>query len=217
MKKVKRGFYEILWLMCEKENLLIKWVMDGYLIKNKNTYFWTPKAMSHFDSEILGTLNINEINEPVELSDITYNVDHNDSNDSNNSISFDDNIRQSKRVKKVENNITLNENQLEEFLHLFGRKNIGIPGKTTPKVTVVKKLLKFFKDYPDYTMSDIIEATKLYIANLKKQGSIRFIRECGYFISKKIDGVDQSDLAKWCEEYKQGGQNYTDYSSHTLL
>jgi hypothetical protein len=63
-------------------------------------------------------------------------------------------------------------------------------------------------------MQDVIEATNLYIATLKKQGSIRFVRECGYFISKKIDGVDQSDLAKWCEEYKDGGQNY---SSHTLL
>lgn len=185
---VNKGFYEILWTICEKENLLIKWVADGYLVRSRDTYFWTPKTMSEFECNIVGELKI----ERPDLSEI-------------------------KLEKPKEKEVEVEPNKLLEFIELFGRKNIGLSGKVTPKITVVKKLHKFFQEYPEYTIDDVIEGTKLYIANLKKQGSIRFIRECGYFISKKIDGVDQSDLAKWCEEYKQGGQSFTDYSSHTLL
>jgi hypothetical protein len=191
MNKVKKGFYDVLWSMCEKENLLTRWILDGYLGKSKDTFYWTPKALAMFECEVVGEKTIEY--PPNELSQVSLEP-----------------------PKQQKENEKLNEihNSLEVFIKLFGKQNIGIAGKTTPKITVVKKLLKFFKDYPDYTMQDVIEATNLYIATLKKQGSIRFVRECGYFISKKIDGVDQSDLAKWCEEYKDGGQNY---SSHTLL
>lgn len=208
--KVKKGFYEILWSMCEKEGILANWILEDYLGKSKNTYYWTAKAMREFQCEIIGDLTIN--NETVELSSIS--LEYPQDNKIPTAKESLDNIKAKKEQSKIDE---LDVNQLEEFIGLFHKKNIGLSGKTTPKVTVAKKLIKFFKDYPDYTMSDIIEATKLYIANLKKQGSIRFIRECGYFISKKIDGVEQSDLAKWCEEYKEGGQSFTDYSSHTLL
>ena len=87
-------------------------------------------------------------------------------------------------------------------------------GKTTDKVSVVKRLIKFLQEY-DYTLADIAKATDLYINTLKSQGSIKFIRECGYFISKKIDGVEQSDLAKWCEELKNGSGPA--YNSHQIL
>lgn len=186
-QKTNKGFYEILWEICQKENLIVKWVADGYIIRSRDTYFWTPKAMEEFECNIVGELKI----ENPDLSTI--------------------------ELEAPKKEMSLEDNKLAEFISLFGRQNIGIAGKGTPKITVVKKLIKFFVEYPEYNMDDVIEATKLYIATLKKQGSIRFIRECGYFISKKIDGVDQSDLAKWCEEYKEGGQSFTDYTSHTLL
>ena len=187
--KANKGFYEILWEICQKDNHITRWILDGYLVKSKDTFFWTPKAMQEFECNIVGELKI----ENPDLSTIK--------------------LEKPKKAPQM----SFEDNKLAEFIELFGRKNIGIPGKGTPKITVVKKLINFFNEYPDYNMDDVIGATKLYIANLKKQGSIRFIRECGYFISKKIDGVDQSDLAKWCEEYKQGGQSFTDYTSHNLL
>jgi hypothetical protein len=187
--KANKGFYEILWEICQKDNHITRWILDGYLVKSKDTFFWTPKAMQEFECNIVGELKI----ENPDLSTIK--------------------LEKPKKAPQM----SFEDNKLAEFIELFGRKNIGIPGKGTPKITVVKKLINFFNEYPEYTMDDVIGATKLYIANLKKQGSIRFIRECGYFISKKIDGVDQSDLAKWCEEYKQGGQSFTDYTSHNLL
>jgi hypothetical protein len=187
--KANKGFYEILWEICQKDNHITRWILDGYLVKSKDTFFWTPKAMQEFECNIVGELKI----ENPDLSTIK--------------------LEKPKKAPQM----SFEDNKLAEFIELFGRKNIGIPGKGTPKITVVKKLINFFNEYPEYNMDDVIGATKLYIANLKKQGSIRFIRECGYFISKKIDGVDQSDLAKWCEEYKQGGQSFTDYTSHNLL
>lgn len=215
MSKEKKGFYDILWLMCEKDNLIIKWVADGYLIRSKNTYYWTPKAMVEFNCISVGELPFTE---QIELSQ--HSLESSSESPLEKSDDISNSIRFGSRTKKTQSDEELTEkinNSLEEFINLFSSKNIGIAGKTTGKVTVVKKLLKFFSEYPDYTMNDVIEATKIYIATLKKQGSIRFIRECGYFISKRIEGVDQSDLAKWCEEYKSGGQSYTDYSSHNLL
>ena len=79
---------------------------------------------------------------------------------------------------------------------------------------MVKRLIKFLNEY-DYSLDEIAKATDLYINTLKEQGSIRYIRECGYFISKKIDGVEQSDLAKWCEELKNG--TGPAYNSHQIL
>lgn len=109
---------------------------------------------------------------------------------------------------------SIEPNQLREFIDKFSKLNIGFAGKTTEKNNVLKKLIKFFKEYPEYNMNNIIEATDTYISSLKKQGSIQYIRECGYFIYKKVDGVDQSDLAKWCEESKTNGTSYT---SHKII
>jgi hypothetical protein len=109
---------------------------------------------------------------------------------------------------------SIEPNQLKEFIDKFGKQNIGLAGKTTEKNNVLRKLIKFFKEYPEYTMTDVLTATDLYINNLRKTGSLQYIRECGYFVYKKIDGVDQSDLAKWCEEGKSGG---TTYSSHRVI
>lgn len=212
-EKTKKGFYEILWLLCQKENLLVKWAGDGYLKKSKNTYYWSPEIYNEFNCISVGEIIIDE---QIDLSEHELEAPK----ESLESEVNQETIKKVRGKSAAEKEKSFQEsisNQLEEFISLFNNKNIGIPGKTTPKTTVVKKLIKFFQDYPDYTMTDVIEATKLYIANLKKQGSIRFIRECGYFVSKKIDGVDQSDLAKWCEEYKQGGQSFNGYTSHNLL
>jgi len=58
MNKVKKGFYDVLWSMCEKENLLTRWILDGYLGKSKDTFYWTPKALAMFECEIVGEKTI---------------------------------------------------------------------------------------------------------------------------------------------------------------
>jgi hypothetical protein len=51
---------------------------------------------------------------------------------------------------------------------------------------------------------------------MKRSGSIKFIRNSGYFISKVIDGVQQSDLAGWCEEYRNTGSK-GNYNSRGII
>ena len=202
--KRKKTFYDILWSMCESQKVIDSWIYEGYLGKSRDTYYWTAKAQEELACIAVGEITVNEGS--IETSSETIEEKSNQ---------VIENKKASKAKKQEENfKEKVSDNKLEEFIKLFSKTNIGIPGKTTPKITVVKKLIKFFNDYPDYTMEDIISATTLYIETMKKEGSIKFIRECGYFIYKKIDGIEQSDLAKWCEESREGGQNYT---SHNII
>lgn len=116
-------------------------------------------------------------------------------------------------LKEKEDNSVLS--WVEEFRDKFSKKNLGVLGKTTDLKTVNKKLKKFLKEY-DYTSQEILGATDLYINTMKSKGSINYIRDCGYFIYKRIDGIDQSDLANFCEEYRQNGST-GGYNSRTIL
>lgn len=184
---MKKTFYEVLWSICQQEGYLQDWIDQGYLRHHESTYMWTDKI-----KELLGpTAVIGKLQSNVVSSELKTPI---------------------KEETKVP--FSIEPNQLREFIDKFSKQNIGLAGKTTEKNNVLKKLIKFFKEYPEYNMNDVIHATDTYISSLKKQGSIQYIRECGYFIYKKVDGVDQSDLAKWCEESKNNGSSYT---SHKII
>jgi hypothetical protein len=187
--KPLKSFYDVLWEMCEQEGLITDWINQDYLIKSGNTYSWSPKAIEQFE--------------------LTCNTSF--ENQSSNQVS----LKKKDEFKKTKETLPsdFNDNKLAEFIQMFSKANIGLSGKMTPKINVVKKFIKFFEMY-DYTMDEVLKGTELYITNLKKTGSIQYIRECGYFILKKIDGMDHSDLAKWCEEYRSGGKSYT---SHNII
>lgn len=171
--------------------MIDKWIYEEKLLNNGTTFSWTPKALEELDiNQVISALKVtrHSDNEPISFSISTY--------------------------KKVNTAPEIPITWLTDFIAKFSAKNIGVSGKTTDKVSVVKRLIKFLAEY-DYTLEEIAQATDLYIDTLKGQGSIRYIRECGYFIAKKIDGVDQSDLAKWCEELKNG--TGPAYNSHQIL
>ena len=104
---------------------------------------------------------------------------------------------------------------IEEFMFKFSYKKTGIPGKAGDKKAIVKKLTKFMTDY-DYTKEELFLAVDLYMDNLLRTNSMKFIQECGYFISKTVDGIITSNLAKWCVEARNGG-NTQRYTSHNVL
>lgn len=165
--------------------MIDKWIYEEKLLNNGTTFSWTPKALAELDvDQVISALKISKHFNDVQVID--------------------------NPIPQPEIPITW----LTDFIFKFSTKNLGVSGKTTDKVSVVKRLIKFLQEY-DYTLEDITKATDLYINTLKSQGSIKFIRECGYFISKKIDGVEQSDLAKWCEELKNGSGPA--YNSHQIL
>jgi hypothetical protein len=110
----------------------------------------------------------------------------------------------------------LAEDWLEEFANKFSAKAIGVPGKGGNMVAVSKKMEKFLKDY-DYTFSEILLAVDLYIADLRKTNALRYVQEAHYFISKIHNGVNVSNLAKWCEEARANKGGDKGYTSHTVL
>ena len=203
---MKRTFYEILWAVCEVEGKIDDWIKGGILISNGTKYSWHPSVLHLCDaSEIIGELviqntpKINEEKKQEFLNSVTSDFVRN---------SPEQFIRSKQETAAVE--------WIDEFIQKFSIKNIGIAGKASSKPGVIKKMAKFLVD-TDYTKEEILGATDLYINTLKKQGSIRYIRDCIYFINKKIDGVDVSDLTKWCEEYRNNGGSKNDYDSRTIL
>ncbi len=182
---MKKTFYEVLWALAKQEKMIERWIYEEKLLFNGTTYSWTPKALQDLDV----TESVGELSALEKLKTTHINTAPN-------------------------RDLSIPPTWLADFISKFSAKNLGVSGKTTDKSSVVKRLIKFLSEY-DYTLEEISQATDLYISTLKQQGSIRFIRECGYFIFKKVDGVDQSDLAKWCEELKNG--TGPAYNSHQIL
>ena len=182
---MKKTFYEVLWALAKQEKMIDRWIYEEKLLFNGTTYSWTPKALQDLDV----TESVGELSALEKLNTTHINTAPN-------------------------RDLSIPPTWLADFISKFSAKNLGVSGKTTDKSSVVKRLIKFLSEY-DYTLEEISQATDLYISTLKQQGSIKFIRECGYFIFKKVDGVDQSDLAKWCEELKNG--TGPAYNSHQIL
>lgn len=196
---MKKTFYEVLWTIAKQEKLIEKWIYEEKLLFNGTTYSWSPKALEETDTEeVLGQLQVSRIQGTVDQQSLKE-------------IFLDDN-----KIGKHSTNkdIVIPPTWLGDFISKFSTKNLGVSGKSTDKSSVVKRLIKFLSEY-DYTLEEIAQATDLCINYMKQQGSIKYIRECGYFIFKKVDGVDQSDLAKWCEELKNGSGPA--YNSHQIL
>lgn len=186
--KTKRTFYDVLWALCEKEGLVAKWKEIGLLIESNSKFSWHPNTGSYLgeETQIVGALTVNE--------------------DKQTSVS----IPKAKAPKVLEE-----IPWLEEFAQKFSRQNLGFSGKVTDKKTTLEKMHKFLQTY-DYTKEEILAATDMYIESLKRSGSINYIRNSGYFISKIIDGVQQSDLASWCEEYRNTGSK-GNYNSRSII
>jgi len=195
---MKKTFYEILWSLAEKEGLLSKWKEDGYLIVNKQTYSWSPKALDKLGlSASIGELVIKSDEDNLPTSE---------------NFNLSTTIEQVSKSKKTEDNFTID--WIDDYMFKFSQTKIGVPGKAGDKKDVVKKMSKFLKDY-DFTKDEILKAVDLYIGNLVSNNAIRFIQECGYFISKRVEGITKSSLATWCTEVRNGGGKK--YTSHNVL
>lgn len=62
----------------------------------------------------------------------------------------------------------------------------------------VRRMKKFFAEYPQYRMDDVINATKLYLNNTEP----KYTRRPHYFIEKGKGVEKQSDLLTWIDNYK---------------
>lgn len=90
--------------------------------------------------------------------------------------------------------------RIPEYRSMFSRKALGIDKASTPKA-VEEKLLKFHEEYPDYTMSDIIEAAKLHI---QETNNPIYIKKANNFLFKKEgNSTWESVAAEYCERVKE--------------
>jgi hypothetical protein len=184
---MKKTFYETMWSILEKQGILQNWFDEGLLVTKKNTTFWTPKAL-----EILG---LEESIGGVNLSDQPGN-----------------------KPREVEPTVKVNQALTDLCVKLaakFSLKEIGVSGKGGNVKAIEKKMTGFKKEF-DYTDQEILTAVDLYLADQKRTGNMRFVQEAHYFVSKMIDKVPVSNLAKWCEEVRNGNSGKR-YTSHTVL
>jgi hypothetical protein len=158
----KKSFYDVLWMLCVKNNQVEQWIEEGVLGKSKNTFFFTPKA-----KEILGISDV--IGKKVEVMDFEWVASYNEA---------------------------------------FDKKNIGIAGKKSDIAAVKAKMEKFCSKY-DYTPEEIIAASQIYTKYACDTYGSDKVQQSHYFISKIQDGIEVSNLAMWCEEWRTNGQKYT--------
>ncbi len=71
----------------------------------------------------------------------------------------------------------------------------------------LKKMRKFIKENPDFSVDEIFDATRNYILNRKKQ-NYEYMRVAEYFIEKDR----MSDLASWVEDRREGNEEEKDNS-----
>lgn len=63
---------------------------------------------------------------------------------------------------------------------------------------IKKKMIKFFEIFPQYDWNLVLDATELYIRDQTDKGG-KYMQTAGYFILKLKDGVQESELANYCE------------------
>ena len=63
------------------------------------------------------------------------------------------------------------------------------------------KLFSFFKKFGEYSDEEILEATKRYVESYQHDRTFMHILK--YFIWKRVDGEDKSELASWIENMNQ--------------
>lgn len=98
-----------------------------------------------------------------------------------------------KTLKDLEKDVFSEE--VKKFLSLF--PNFRTKLELQPALTE-KRLLEFLKTH-DVTLDEVINATKLYIANTQ----VKYIKRPYYFIKKKVDGVWTSSLEEWIAKYRE--------------
>jgi hypothetical protein len=92
------------------------------------------------------------------------------------------------------------ESWIQEYRELFKNTKIGAIGD--PK-SCIKKMARFFEDYPDYADKDLIfKATQKYI-NSEATTNYKYLQRADYFIYKLVGKEEVSRLASFCSDVEE--------------
>lgn len=119
-----------------------------------------------------------------------------------------------KRAKKTDVPFSEWETYIESFNNLFpkGKKQgSSVNFRTNPK-DLFERFKWFFKEYPDYTWEDVLDATAKYVKVYEEASDYTFMQTSKYFIKKEDKSkTTTSNLADLCYNIKSG--NNDDVSS----
>lgn len=109
----------------------------------------------------------------------------------------------------IANSINSDDEELKFYKMLYNMFPKGVTSGGTPvrsgEAEFIKKLVQFVKRYPQFSKEVISKATNDYLAD-RKRNNWQFVMQAGYFVSKKLDGVEKSTLASWCENASNGSE-----------
>ena len=116
-------------------------------------------------------------------------------------------IGKMKQPKKTEVPFSEWEEKIEQYNMLFPRgkkEGSSVAFRTTPK-ELFERFRWFFKEYPEYTWEDVMNATEKYLKPFEDTSDYRFMQTSKYFIKKEDKGKNfTSTLATMCYNMKQG-------------
>lgn len=86
----------------------------------------------------------------------------------------------------------------KEYVHLFSPI-----GKNTNANEATRRMEYLFKDNPDLTKEEILEATKMYL----RSTNAKYVRLPHYFIRKGMGRNVTEDILVWVENYREAVRN----------
>ncbi len=134
--------------------------------------------------------------------DCDLNISESDKTISNTLLEVDIGIRDIAgfKLKKFISPVT--EESLEELVKSIREKFSGLkPYSMGDKHDLKRKLMRFFKEYPEYTAQDVLKATDHYLEYTNPM----YVRRANYFIYKQVGKSERSDLLNCLSELKQEG------------
>lgn len=130
------------------------------------------------------------------------NISDNDKNITNTLLEVDIGIQNVTGVKLKKFITPIGEESLDELVKIIRKRFEGLrPYSMGDKHDLKRKLVRFFKEYPEYTVQDILQATDHYLENTNPV----FIRRANYFVYKIIGKSERSDLLNCLSELKEQG------------
>lgn len=184
---MKKSFYDVLWQLCRTQGLLGQWIQEGLLVNSDNKFFWHPDVLTRIGEP--DTKIVGQLKEEAGNPTLVL----------------------SRGKKKTFEDIPW----LAEYNSKFSKEKIGHAGRRSDYTSTLEKMTRFTETY-DYTSEEILAATDNYIADCIRDKKTEYIRKSGYFIFKIEHSTEISDLAQWCQDYRDLGSKPL-YTSRTSL
>jgi len=114
-------------------------------------------------------------------------------------------IRQAKDISDEINKNFIDN--IEEYKNIFPSGLIKGRRVRTTTDELLQRFKWFFKNYPQYNWTTVLNATYNYIQNLKQQNQLEYCMTSSYFIKKQDnDKIVKSLLASWCDLLEESSQ-----------